>query len=61
MALLNTQNGYGALTKFFHWFIVVLFAFQFAVANIMLHIDFQRNCAWPQSGPPTTTGTNRSA
>jgi cytochrome b561 len=40
MPLLNTQDGYGALTKFFHWFIVGLFAFQFAAANIMLRIDF---------------------
>jgi cytochrome b561 len=40
MTLLNTQDGYGALTKFFHWLIVGLFAFQFAAANIMLRIDF---------------------
>ena len=40
MTLLNTQDGYGALTKFFHWFIVGLFAFQFVAANIMLRIAF---------------------
>jgi cytochrome b561 len=40
MTILNTQDGYGALTKFFHWLIVGLFAFQFAAANIMLRIDF---------------------
>ena len=39
MALLNTQDGYGALTKFIHWLVVALFAFQFAAANIMLRID----------------------
>lgn len=38
MTLLNTKDGYGALTKFFHWAIVALFAFQFAAANIMLRI-----------------------
>ena len=43
MTLLNTQDGYGALTKFFHWFIVGLFAFQFAAANIMLRIDFNES------------------
>jgi cytochrome b561 len=37
MTWLNTKDGYGSLTKFFHWFVVVLFAFQFAAANIMLH------------------------
>jgi cytochrome b561 len=39
MTLLNTQDGYGALTKLFHWLIVALFAFQFAAANMMLRID----------------------
>jgi cytochrome b561 len=39
MSLLSTKDGYGALTKFFHWAIVALFAFQFAAANIMLRID----------------------
>ncbi len=43
MTLLNTQDGYGALTKFFHWFIVGVFAFQFAAANIMLRIDFNES------------------
>jgi cytochrome b561 len=38
MALLNTKDGYGALTKLFHWAIVALFAFQFAAANIMVRI-----------------------
>jgi cytochrome b561 len=38
MALLNTQDGYGALTKLLHWAIVALFAFQFAAANMMLRI-----------------------
>jgi cytochrome b561 len=39
MALLNTQDGYGALTKLVHWLVVALFAFQFAAANIMLRMD----------------------
>jgi cytochrome b561 len=39
MTWLNTNDGYGSLTKFFHWFVVVLFAFQFAAANIMLRIE----------------------
>lgn len=39
MTLLNTKDGYGSLTKFFHWLVVALFAFQFAAANIMLRID----------------------
>jgi cytochrome b561 len=39
MTLLNTQAGYGALTKMLHWLVVALFAFQFAAANIMLRID----------------------
>ena len=39
MSLLNTQHGYGALTKFIHWLVVALFAFQFAAANIMLRLD----------------------
>jgi len=38
MSLLNTKDGYGALTKVFHWTIVALFAFQFAAAHIMLRI-----------------------
>ena len=39
MTLLNTEEGYGALTKLFHWLVVVLFAFQFTAANIMLRIE----------------------
>src|SRR3954471_13740319 len=39
MSWLNTQEGYGALTKFLHWAIVALFAFQFAAANIMVRLD----------------------
>lgn len=39
MALLNGQNRYGALTKLLHWAIVVLFAFQYAGAAIMLRAD----------------------
>jgi cytochrome b561 len=39
MALLNTRDGYGSLTKALHWLVVALFAFQFAAANIMLRLD----------------------
>ena len=39
MALLNTGDGYGSLTKVCHWLVVVLFAFQFAAANVMLRLD----------------------
>ncbi len=39
MALHNTSAGYGTLTKSLHWFVVALFAFQFAAANIMLRLD----------------------
>lgn len=35
MGMKNTQDGYGAFTKLFHWMIVVLFAFQYVSANIM--------------------------
>ncbi len=39
MALLNTEAGYGSLSKACHWLVVALFAFQFAAANIMLRLD----------------------
>ena len=38
MGLLNTKDGYGALTKVLHWLVVVLFAFQFFAASIMQRI-----------------------
>ncbi len=37
MALRNSESGYGALTKFCHWLVVVLFACQYSLATIMLH------------------------
>ncbi|MBM7068470.1 cytochrome b [Actibacterium sp. 188UL27-1] len=36
MSIVNTKEGYGALTKLFHWLIVLLFALQYVGANIML-------------------------
>jgi cytochrome b561 len=39
MALLNTEAGYGSLTKVCHWLVVALFAFQFAAANIMVRLE----------------------
>jgi cytochrome b561 len=32
----NTEIGYGAVAKFFHWTIFTLFVYQFAVANVMV-------------------------
>lgn len=37
MTLLNSSRGYGALTKLFHWLIVLLFALQYFTATIMLN------------------------
>jgi cytochrome b561 len=39
MTWFNTQSGYGTLTKLLHWLVVVLFAFQFTAANVMLRLD----------------------
>jgi len=39
MTWLNTQSGYGAPTKLLHWLVVVLFAFQFTAADVMLRLD----------------------
>lgn len=36
MPILNSTLGYGALTKLFHWLIVLLFALQYLSATIML-------------------------
>lgn len=36
MRLLNSQGGYGALTKALHWAIAVLFALQYAGAWVMM-------------------------
>lgn len=35
MSITNTQEGYGALTKLFHWLIVILFTLQYVGGNIM--------------------------
>ena len=37
MALRNSENGYGAVTKLCHWLVAVLFACQYGSATIMLH------------------------
>ena len=39
MTWLNSQHGYGRLSKICHWLIVGLFAFQFAAASIMLRLE----------------------
>jgi cytochrome b561 len=36
--LLNHPNGYGALTKSFHWLVVALFAFQLGSALVMTRL-----------------------
>ena len=41
MGIGNTQEGYGALTKLFHWLIVILFALQYIGANIMTRIEWE--------------------
>lgn len=35
MAIFNSATGYGALTKWLHWLIAALFAFQYVAAHIM--------------------------
>lgn len=35
MSLFNTQKGYGAATKFLHWLMLGVFAFQYMAAQIM--------------------------
>ena len=37
----NSREGYGALTKVFHWLIVVMFAFQIAAGFIMTRLGQQ--------------------
>ncbi|MFQ6550572.1 cytochrome b [Aestuariibius sp. 2305UL40-4] len=39
MALTNTSDRYGALTKFFHWLIVALFAWQYFSGNVMTGME----------------------
>ena len=39
MALLSTKDAYGSLTKFFHWAIVALFAWQFLAGLIMTRMS----------------------
>lgn len=45
MALVNSEAGYGTLTKVFHWSIVILFALQYVGGNIMTSIDFNSSYA----------------
>lgn len=45
MGLTNSQNGYGTLTKAFHWAIVLLFAMQFVGGHIMTYIGFNTSFA----------------
>ncbi|MBU1212452.1 MAG: cytochrome b/b6 domain-containing protein [Alphaproteobacteria bacterium] len=41
MPILNDAKSYGALTKFFHWVIVGLFAFQYAAGYTMTSLGSQ--------------------
>ncbi len=45
MGLTNSAAGYGALTKLFHWLIVILFAAQYIGGNIMIAIGFNAEFA----------------
>ncbi|MEM1129294.1 MAG: cytochrome b [Pseudomonadota bacterium] len=45
MSVINSPNGYGRLTKLFHWMIVILFALQYVGGNIMTSIDFNSSYA----------------
>lgn len=45
MALLNSDSGYGALTKFLHWSIVILFSMQYIGGHIMTTIGFNSSFA----------------
>ena len=51
MPVLNSTLGYGALTKLFHWLIVLIFALQYLSATIMLRT----------SAEATTLGLNQAA
>ncbi|MGR3513047.1 MAG: cytochrome b [Paracoccaceae bacterium] len=39
MSLTNSTDGYGALTKLFHWLIVLLFAWQYFSGNVMTGME----------------------
>lgn len=39
MSLKNDKHGYGAFTKFFHWLIVIMFAWQYVSAAIMTRMS----------------------
>lgn len=41
MGLTNTEHGYGAFTKLFHWLIVLLFALQYVAGHIMTRIAWE--------------------
>lgn len=45
MAILNSEQGYGTLTKLFHWMIVILFTLQFVGGHIMTTIGFNNSFA----------------
>jgi cytochrome b561 len=45
MGMTNSAQGYGSLTKLFHWLIVILFAAQYAGGNIMVAIGFNSSFA----------------
>ncbi|MEO0387320.1 MAG: cytochrome b [Pseudomonadota bacterium] len=45
MSIVNTAEGYGALTKLFHWLIVVLFLLQYVGGAIMTSMEWGQTVA----------------
>jgi cytochrome b561 len=38
MQLFNSPTGFGAVSKFFHWAVFLLFVYEYVVANMMLRV-----------------------
>ena len=46
MPLLNSATHYGAITRFLHWAVFLLFAYQYLGANIMTRIASGKTVFW---------------
>jgi cytochrome b561 len=46
MPLLNSTTHYGAMTRFLHWAVFLLFAYQYVVANIMTRMAQGKTVFW---------------
>jgi cytochrome b561 len=46
MPLLNSAAHYGAITRFFHWAVFLLFAYQYVGANIMTRMAQGKTVFW---------------